>query len=263
MSYKRKGFPEVGEAVMCTVKKILPNSIFANLDEFENKEGMIHISEISPGRIRNIRDYVREGKKIVCKVLNVNKEKGYIDLSLRRVPLSVRRNKIEESKQEDKAEKILEIVANNLKEDIKEIHEKVGYKVVEEHGTLNDFLQEISIGNTKVIKDLKIPEKYVKELIKVVKEKIKIPEIKISSELTLKSYSSEGIEKIKEVLNNIKEIAKNEKYDVKVTYLGAPRYMLTVKSSDFKSAEKMLENLSKNTMKTIESTGCEGEFKRK
>ena len=124
MFYQRKGFPEVGEALLCTVKKILPNSIFAKLDEFENKEGMIHISEISPGRIRNIRDYVKEGKKIVCKVLNVNKEKGYIDLSLRRVPLSVKRNKLEERKQEDKAEKILEIVARNLKTDVKEIYEK-------------------------------------------------------------------------------------------------------------------------------------------
>lgn len=263
MFYKRKGFPEAGEALLCTVKKILPNSIFATLDEFENKEGMIHISEISPGRIRNIRDYVKEGKKIVCKVLNVNKEKGYIDLSLRRVPLSVRKNKVEERKQEDKAEKILDIVAKNLKTDLKDLYDKFGYKVIEEYGLINSFLQEIAAGNEKIIKEFTISEKYSKELIKVVKEKIKPPEVKISSELILKNYSSEGIEKIKKVLNKIKEIAEKEKYEIKLTYLGAPKYKLTVKSKDFKKAEKIIDDISKKTAETIQKQGCEGEFIRK
>ena len=75
--------PEEGEIVLCTVKKILYHSIFATIDEYETLEGMLHISEVSPGRIRNIRDFVKEGKQIVCKVLKVDKVKGHIDLSLR------------------------------------------------------------------------------------------------------------------------------------------------------------------------------------
>jgi len=66
MFYKKQGFPEVDDIIICTIKKILPNCVFVILDEYENKEGLIHISEISPGRIRNIRDFVKEGKKIVC-----------------------------------------------------------------------------------------------------------------------------------------------------------------------------------------------------
>ena len=104
MFYKKNGFPEEGEIVLCTVKKILYHSVFAILDEYKHIEGMIHISEISPGRIRNIRDYVKEGKQIVCKVLNINKQKGNIDLSIRRVGTNQKRNKNSEWKQETKAE---------------------------------------------------------------------------------------------------------------------------------------------------------------
>src|SRR3990167_9954155 len=98
MFYKKNGLPEESEIVVCTIKKILPNSVFVDLDEYENKEGLIHISEISPGRIRNIRDFVKEGKKIVCKVLKVDVQKGHLDLSLRRVNQVQRINKNKEYK---------------------------------------------------------------------------------------------------------------------------------------------------------------------
>ncbi len=102
MAQKKQGFPEENEIVLCTVKKILPHGIFVSLDEYKSQEGLIHISEISPGRVRNIRDFVKEGKRIVCKILRVNKEKNHIDLSLRRVNQAQRINKNTEHKQEQK-----------------------------------------------------------------------------------------------------------------------------------------------------------------
>ena len=83
MFYKKSGMPEVGDIVMCTVKKVLFHSVFVELDEYHNKEGMMHISEIAPGRIRNIRDYVKEDKKIICKVLKIHTDKNHIELSLK------------------------------------------------------------------------------------------------------------------------------------------------------------------------------------
>ena len=92
MFYKKTKSPEIGDIVICTVKKVLPHSVFVDLDEY-GKEAMIHISEIAPGRIRNIRDYVKEGKKVICKILNLDLNKGYIDLSLRRVTQTQKTNK--------------------------------------------------------------------------------------------------------------------------------------------------------------------------
>src|SRR3989339_358149 len=121
MLLHKKGFPEEGELVLCTVTKLSSHSIFVDLDEYQ-KQGLIHITEVSPGRIRNIRDFVREGKKVVCLVLRINQERGYIDLSLRRVNESQKRAKIDEVKQEQKAEKIIEMLSHALKKEHKVLY---------------------------------------------------------------------------------------------------------------------------------------------
>jgi translation initiation factor 2 alpha subunit (eIF-2alpha) len=72
---------EEGTVVLCTVTKIVGTSVFVKLDDY-NKEATIITSEIAPGRIRNLRDYVVPNKKIVCKILRID-NKGQIDLSLR------------------------------------------------------------------------------------------------------------------------------------------------------------------------------------
>ena len=72
---------EHNQIVLCTVDKILGTTVFVKIEG--GGEGTITTSEISPGRIRNLRDYVVPGKKIVCKILSIKGDKVY--LSLRRV----------------------------------------------------------------------------------------------------------------------------------------------------------------------------------
>ena len=74
---------EVGDIVMCTVERIVGTTVFVKIDG--NGEGSIILSEIAPGRIRNLRDYVVPGKRIVCKVLSIRE---HAILSLRRVGIN-------------------------------------------------------------------------------------------------------------------------------------------------------------------------------
>ena len=101
MAERRPEWPERGELVIATIESITTYGAYANLDEYE-KKGLLHISEISSSWIRNIRDFVREGQKIVLKVVRVKPEKGQIDVSLRRV---TRRERIEKTKFLKKIEK--------------------------------------------------------------------------------------------------------------------------------------------------------------
>ena len=64
---------EEGQIVLCTVEKILGTTVFVKIEG--NGEGTITTSEISPGRIRNLRDYVVPGKKIVCKILSIKEDR--------------------------------------------------------------------------------------------------------------------------------------------------------------------------------------------
>jgi len=243
MFYKKKEKPQSDEIVLCTVKKVSYNSVFAVLDEYKDHiEGMIHISEIAPGRIRNIRDYVKPGKKIVCKVLKINPNTGNIDLSLRRATLTQRITKQNEVKQELKAEKLLTVIGKPLNLKLADMYTKVGFKAVEEYGGLFPFFEEILIKGKKVIEDLKVPKDITDKLFTTITEKMKPPEVLVKGRLELTSYKSEGIEDIKKLLLSV------EKAGVKVNYLGAPNYQLEVKAGDYKTAEDII----KKALKPIE-----------
>lgn len=242
MPYKKSGLPEDNEIVICTVKKILPHSIFVDLDEYQSKEGMIHISEIAPGRIRNIRDYVREGKKVVCMVLRVNREKNYIDLSLRRVPRSVTASKNNEFKHEQKAEKILEEVSKKLKTTLDDLYKKFAIKAIEKYGTLYSFFQAIST-DEKILNDYDLDKSLSSELTALVKEKIRPQEVKVKYTIKLVSYASNGINRIKNIFKSIILLSKEKNYKLKISYLGAPKYMLSITDFEYKKAEKDMNDI--------------------
>src|SRR5665648_1285679 len=112
---ERKGWPELDDLVVCTVVEVKDFGAFTQLDEYGNKEGLIHISEVASGWVKYIRDHVREGKKIVCKVLKVDSRRAHIDLSLKDVNEHQRRQKVQEWKNEQKALKWLSFVEEELK----------------------------------------------------------------------------------------------------------------------------------------------------
>ncbi|MEK6835378.1 MAG: translation initiation factor IF-2 subunit alpha, partial [Nanoarchaeota archaeon] len=253
--YKKTRSLEEGEVVICTVKKILPHAVFVDLDEYE-QEAMIHISEIAPGRIRNLRDYVKEGKKIICRVLSLDKAKGYVDLSLRRVTQAQKISKNNYYKQEQKSEKILEDVAKSLKTDLKTIYEKAGDKIIEKYDGLMSCFNEI-VNNNLDLKKLGIESKLADKITELVKDKIKPPEVTISGVLKIESDASNGIEIIK---NTLKQVKQDE--NIKVTYLSAPNYRIIVKSKDYKTAESIIKNISNNVIENIKKFKGRAEFIR-
>ena len=256
MNYKKKGTPEVGELILCTVKKILPHSVFVSIDEYENKEGMVHISEIAPGRIRNLRDFVKEDKRIVCKVLDINRF-GNIDLSLRRVGTGLMIKKLNELKQEEKAEKLLEYIGKEFKYDIKKMYELVGVKAIEEYGSLYNFFQAIVDEGENAVKDLNLDSKLSKSLVEIIKEKIKPIEVNVNGILTLKSFSENGLNEIKTILLNA------EKGGVQISYLGAPKYKFQVNALNYKKADNILNQVLEQVQKDCKKLHCDFNFEKK
>ncbi|MBL7051621.1 MAG: translation initiation factor IF-2 subunit alpha [Nanoarchaeota archaeon] len=263
MFYKKKGLPEERDVVICTVKKILYHSIFVTLDEYDNQEGMIHISEIAPGRIRNIRDYVKEGKKLVCIVLNRNQEKKQVDLSLRRVPQNLKLKKNEEFKQEIKSEKLLEYIGKQLKTDLAGMYKKVGFKLVDHFGLLGIAFNEIAANGLEAIAELKLPEKESKILLEIVQSKIKPPEVIVSCKLVLQTSAEEGVEDIKKSLIAGEKFAKKNEYKIKLVYISAPNYRLEVYSHDYKVAEEILDKIAQVIVKELEKKKGHAEILRK
>ncbi|MBW2974859.1 translation initiation factor IF-2 subunit alpha [Candidatus Woesearchaeota archaeon] len=255
MLLKKEGFPEEDEFVLCTTTSIFHHGVFVNLDEY-GKGGMIHISEVSPGRIRNIRDFVREGKKIVCKVLRINEEKGHIDLSLRRVNERQKKEKINEIKQEQKAEKIIEFVARKLGTDVKKLYDEISPKIFKKYSLVHHCFEDVARENMSLEKFVQ-DEKTAALLTESIKERMKPVEVFIGGELKLHSYSENGVEIIKTALSK-----GLEKPDVTIMYEGAGRYKIRAKAGEYKDAEKILEKSTTAILKFLEKNGGEGQFIR-
>ena len=249
MYYKKNSTPEEGEIVLCTVKKILYHSVFITIDEYRSLEGMLHISEISPGRIRNIRDYVKEGKQIVCKVLRIDKIKGHIDLSIRRVNTSQKINKIKEFKQEQRAEKILELIGKELNKDLSNMYKELGFQLIEEYGSINNAFENFAL-DEELIDNLKLPKKSSELLKKIIESKIKIPEVEVKETLEITSEKPNGIEIIKKILTKL------QKGQIKINYLGSPKYKIEVKASDYKTAEGIINQLNEDAEKMANEEGA-------
>lgn len=237
MLIKRTGFPEESDLVLCTVTKIEHNSVFVNIHEYD-RQGMIHISEIAPGRIRNIRDYVMEGKVVVCKVLNVNQERGYIDLSLRRVSEGQKRTRMDEIKQELRAEKIIELTAHVLKKDFKEIYPIVNSKIIPNYFYIYHAFEDV-LNETLELNSL-FDKSLADALLKTIKDKIKPKEVIVGGDLTLSVWEENGLEAVKNVL--IEAEKKHE--NTTIRYLGGGKYRIIVKGNDFKKVEKTLKDSS-------------------
>ncbi|MBN1646157.1 translation initiation factor IF-2 subunit alpha [Candidatus Woesearchaeota archaeon] len=231
----KKGFPEEGELVLCTVTNIQYHSVFVKLDEYD-KTGMIHISEVSPGRIRNIRDFVKEDKKVVCKVLRINEEKGHIDLSLRRVGENQKREKLAQIKNESKAEKLVEILAGRINVPVRELYEKLLNSVSENYDYLYDAFEDI-VENDVPILDTGVPKEYAKELESIVRDKIKVREVQIGGDIKAFTYAEEGLKLIKEALTK----AEDSSPAVTIKYKGAGVYSISVIAHEYKEAEKVLK----------------------
>ncbi len=251
---KRKGLPTFGELVLCTVSKISPYAAWCTLDEYENLEGMIHISEVAGKWVHDIREFVKQNKQYVTKVVRIDEEKGIINLSIKKVSKNEEKNKLNSFRKEQRAEKILEQSAQILGKNLQQAYEEVGYLLQEKFGELFVAVEEIK-KDKKVLDKLNIPKKWTDVLVEIIEKTIKEKEIVLKAELELKSYSGSGINDIKKLLSDLQNSGAN------VRYISAPKYRIELKTKDPKHDEKKLRENLESALKTIKQLHGEGSYK--
>ncbi len=213
---------EEGDVILCTVDRIVGTVVFIKIDG-TSKEGSIILSEIAPGRIRNLREYVVPKKKIVCKILRIN-SLGNIHLSLRRVtPKEIKEVK-ELYKQEKSLKSVLKSVLGEKSEEI--------ISEIEKSENLFEFFQEAKKNPKKLEKIIKKEHsKKILEILNSQKQKKAI----IKKQFFLKSSKPNGLELIKKLLGEIK--------DAEIKYISAGKYSIKTEDKDIKKADNKLKKI--------------------
>lgn len=209
---------EEGDMVLCTVTQIVKTTVFVKIDE--NGEGTIITSEIAPGRIRNIRDYVAVGRKIVCKILKI--EGNNINLSLRRVTGKERQEVLEKYERERNSMSILKTV---LQDKAPETAEKI-----KKTGLLQDFLNNCKTNPEELEKYMNKPE--AARICEILQEK-RDKKVEVKREFFIASKSSEGIKIIKSILSSC---AGN----CSILYLGSGKFVIKIIAQDYKEANSQV-----------------------
>ncbi len=259
MAVEKPEWPEVGDLAIATIIQVTDYGAYARLDEYD-KQGLLHVSEISSSWVRNIRDFVREGQKLVLKVLRVSVEKGHIDLSLRRVTKRERIEKTMAYKRERKADSLLGRVAEKTGLSAKEVYEKAGSAVEREFGLYEGFERAAKEGPEFLTK-IGVPEQIAQSFAEVAQERIRLAMVKVKGVVEITCAKPNGVKLIKEAFLNAK---KTKSRDAKLRFyvIAAPKYAIEVMADNYKHAEEAFQKVAQDVVSNIEKIGGHGTFRR-
>jgi len=260
MALRKQEWPESGDLVIGTVENVTDYGAYVKLDEYD-KKGLLHVSEISSSWIRNIRDFVREGQKVVLKVLRVDSEKGHIDLSLRRVTKREKIEKIMSWKKERKAEALIRSVAEKTRLPVEEIYEKAGTPMENEYGLYEGFEKAVKEG-AEFLTKMGVPEDIAKTIVEVGQERIHVPMVKVKGTIELRCMKPNGVKIIKEAFANAKKAEKSGSTKLRFYVIAAPKYGVEVLAEDYKSAEDTFQKVAQNVVSNVTKAGGLGTFRR-
>jgi len=260
MAERKPEYPEIGDLIIATIETVTDYGAYAKLDEY-NKRGLLHVSEISSSWIRNIRDFVREGQKMVLKVLRVDSEKGHIDLSLRRVNKRERIEKVMSWKKERKAEALLKGVAEKVGLPVEEVYQKAG-TLIEEKFALYDGFEKAAIEGPEALTKIGVPENLAKAFAEVAKERIHVKLVKVKGTLEIRCLKPNGVTIIRDAFLNAEKEEKTEDSDVRFYVMAAPKYSVEVLAANYKRAEEVLQKVTQAVVSNVTKAGGTGSFKR-
>jgi len=226
---------EEGNLVLCTVKKVTNTITFVELEN--RQEGTIVSSEIAPGRIKLMRQYVIPNKKIVCKILKI--EGDHIQLSLRRVN-SKEKKEVMQKWKTGQATKVA------FKQILGEKEEEIKKTILKDFENLAEFINSARTNESLILKY--IPKENENAIKKVIEKKRKNEELK--QNIKIKCIEDDGVKRIKEIFD-----LKDD--NIIVNYISAGNFKLKLIVEDFKQGKKRMAEIIEELEKRAKENNCE------
>lgn len=114
---------EKGSITTGCVTGIEKYGIFVGLDEYYS--GLIHISEISDGFVKNVSDYVNLGETIKVKVLESNDDECHVKLSIKDIDYRIENRKLQKIEETGTG---FQVLKDHMEDWIREKSEEIAKK---------------------------------------------------------------------------------------------------------------------------------------
>ncbi|AAL64624.1 translation initiation factor IF-2 subunit alpha [Pyrobaculum aerophilum] len=237
MRLVKKEFPDVGELVIGTVKKIAEHGAYVYLDEYD-LEAFAPTQEIVQSWFHSIRDYVKEGNKTVFKVISVNPKMRVVEVSLKRVRVDEKEKKLLLYRHRVRVLKLLEIAMKKLNRPAEEAL-KVMWYLEEQFGDPFKVFEEVVKTGPHVLDDLQLDAKLKEIIIELARQQVELPPTKISGIIKIVSVEGDGVEKIKAALIELEKTLREKfpQISTKIYVVGPPRYRIDLTGQQPKQVE--------------------------
>lgn len=258
---KYSGWPDHGQLVVGKVDSIENFGVFIDLEEYEEKQGLVHVSEVASGWIKNIRDHVREDQTVVCKVIEVDESSQQIDLSIKDVNDHQRQEAIQHWKNEQKADNWMGIAFGD--DQSTEDYSRVANELLDEFGNLYEAFEQAAIRGHEVLDETELTEEERDAIVTTARENVSVPFVSVTGYVDLQCGGPTGVDVIKDALHEAEGNGSvPEDVELSVRYVGSPEYRIRVKAPNYKIAERELEESAERATIYVEEHGGTGSFHR-
>merc|ERR1712080_318636 len=199
--------------------------------------GMILLSELSRRRIRSINKLIRVGKTEPVVVIRVDKDKGYIDLSKRRVSKEDIERCTEKYSKAKAVNSIVRHVAEILglktNDELEDLYRKTAWYFenrAKRQGTAYDYFKQ-SVADPTLLDALDLDEKTKEVLVENIQRKLTQQAVKIRADFECSCFTYEGIDAVKEALR-AGIGAGNPEIPIKINLIAPPVYVMTCSTPD-------------------------------
>lgn len=255
-------FPEIDEVVMVEVKSVAEMGAYVSLLEYNNMEGMILLSELSRRRIRSINKLIKVGRQEPVMVLRVDEEKGYIDLSKRRVSQEDVKACEDRYAKSKLCHSILTHVATTTRTDLEELYSSIGWPLYRMFGHCFEGFKHVVADPEGTFKQLQehtgheLPSEIKEDLEKQIKRRMTPQPLKIRADVELTCFAYDGVVHIKNAVREACRAALEADGDVqvKISLVASPLYVLTThtlkKQRGIDALNRAIETLHKEMERT-------------
>jgi len=256
--FYRQKYPEIDDVVMVNVRSIAEMGAYVHLLEYKNIEGMILLSELSRRRIRSINKLIRVGRNECVVVIRVDKDKGYIDLSKRRVSVEEVKKCEEKFTRGKTVASILRHVGEILKydsdEQLEELFEKTAWFFDEKYRTTGGAYEAFkhAVAEPSILDECELDEKTKEVLITNINRRMMPQAVKVRSDIEVSCYGYEGIDAVKEALRQGLKLS-TEELPIKVNLIAPPLYVVTMTTLDRDGALDAISKANNAIKENIEN----------
>jgi len=257
--YEQK-YPEIDDVVMVNVRSIADMGAYVHLLEYNNIEGMILLSELSRRRIRSINKLIRVGRTEPVVVIRVDKDKGYIDLSKRRVSKEDIERCTEKYSKAKAVNSIVRHVAEILgfksNEELEDLYKKTAWYFEtksKKQGTAYDYFKQ-SVADPSLLNDLGLDENMKEVLVENIQRKLTQQAVKIRADFECSCFTYEGIDAVKDALRAGIAVG-NVEIPIRINLIAPPVYVMTCSTPERSEGLALLNEGCKVVEEKIKSSG--------